>query len=110
VDPANHTTLVKRTVKIKPKGGPAIDVPQAPEQPAPAPEMKDGKDVIVLDLAGNIVPEDLGKYFKPGDYVLRVTLTDGVSGKSLDLNAPFSVTGPAPEAPKSAPPPPKKKS
>jgi GWxTD domain-containing protein len=113
VDPANRTTLVKRTVKIKPKGGPAIDVPQAPEQPAPAPEAKDGKDVIVLDLAANIVPEDVGKYFKPGDYTLRITLTDGVSGKSVEATAPFTVVGsaaPEPAAPKPAPKPaPKKK-
>jgi GWxTD domain-containing protein len=110
VDAAKRTTLVNRTVKIKPKGGPAIDVPQAPEQPSPAPETKDGKDVLVLDLAANIVPEDLGKYFKAGDYTLRLTFTDAVSGKTVEASAPFTVVGgpEPPAAPKPAAPPKKK--
>ncbi len=110
VDPAKRTTLVKRTVKIKPKGGPAIDVPQAPEQPSPAPETKDGKDVLVLDLAANIVPEDVGKYFRAGDYTLRLTFTDAVSGKTVEASAPFTVVGgpEPPPAPKPAAPPKKK--
>jgi hypothetical protein len=104
VDATNHTILVKRTLRIKPKGGgPAIDVPTPPEQPQPAPTLKDGKDVVVVDLAGAIVDE-LKQYFKSGDYTLRVVLTDGVSGKTLEQSVPFSITGGAETGKKEAAP------
>jgi hypothetical protein len=73
------------------------------------PEQKE-PGALVLDIAGGVVDSNLGHYFRPGDYELRLTLTDPGTQKKLDLVAPFTVTGtlPAP-APKAAAPPPKKK-
>ncbi len=95
VDPVKHTFLLKRTLKIKPRNGPAQEIPQPPEEPSPAPETKGG-GALVLDLAGEIVDSGLGQYFRAGDYQLILTITDGVSGKKVDLVAPFTVTGPPP--------------
>ncbi len=109
VDPVTRTITLKRTVKIKPKGQPAIEVPMPPEEPAKVPELKE-PGAVVLDIAGGIVESNLGQYFRPGDYELRLTLTDAATQKKLDLVAPFTVTGtlPAPP-PKPAAPAPKKK-
>jgi len=101
VDAAKKSMFLKRSLKIKPKNGPAIDVPGSAEQPTPVPEMKD-KGTLVIDLAGSIVDENLGEYFRPGEYELRVTIADQVSGKKLDVSAPFTLSGtlkpPAPAA------------
>ncbi len=94
VDPVSRTVTLKRTVKIKPKGQPAIDVPTPPEEPAKVPEDKE-PGALVLDIAGGVVESNLGQYFRPGDYELRLTLTDAASQKKLDLVAPFTVVGPA---------------
>ena len=102
VDPVTKTILVRRSMKVKPKSGPAIDVPQPPDEPAPAPDVKDAKMTLVLDLAGNIVENNLGQYFRPGEYELRFTVTDGVSGAKVEATAPFSVVGTLP-APGAAP-------
>lgn len=104
VDAATKKMLLKRIVKIKPKGGAPIDVPQPPEEPAPAPEYKD-KGAVVVDLAGGIVESNLGDYFRPGEYTLKVTIVDGE--KRVEAQAPFTVVGPA--APPPPPPAPKKK-
>lgn len=109
VDPVTRTITLKRTVKIKPKGQPAIEVPTPPEEPAKVPEQKE-PGAVVLDIAGGIVEANLGQYFKPGDYELRLTLTDSGTQKKLDLVAPFTVTGTLPaHPPKAAAPAPKKK-
>ena len=109
VDPVTRTITLKRTLKIKPKGQPAIDVPTPPEEPAKVPEQKE-PGAIVLDIAGGVVESNLGQYFKPGDYEIRLTLTDSATQKKLDLAAPFTVTGtlPAPPAPAAEPTPKKK--
>src|SRR5450830_642126 len=107
VDPVTRTITLKRTVKIKPKGQPAIDVPTPPEEPAKVPEQKE-PGAIVLDIAGGVVESNLGQYFKPGDYELRLTLTDSATQKKLDLAAPFTVTGTLPAAPPPAAAPKKK--
>lgn len=108
IDPANKTTFIKKTVKIKPKSGPAIDVPSAPDAPTPAPDLKDPKDALYLDVGANIVPEDLGNFFKPGDHTLKVTLTDVVTGKTVEASAPFTLVA-GPDTAKPAPAAPKKK-
>jgi GWxTD domain-containing protein len=108
VDPVTRTITLKRTVKIKPKGQPAIDVPTPPEEPAKIPEQKT-PGALVLDIAGGVVESNLGQYFKPGDYELRLTLTDAATQKKLELAAPFTVTGTLPAAPAPAAPAPKKK-
>ncbi len=109
VDPVTRTITLKRTVKIKPKGQPAIEVPMPPEEPAKVPEQKE-PGALVLDIAGGVVESNLGQYFRPGDYELRLTITDAATQKKLDLAAPFTVTGtlPAPPAPAAAPKPKKK--
>ncbi len=100
VDPVTRTITLKRTLKIKPKGQPAIEVPTPPEEPAKVPDQKE-PGAVVLDIAGGVVESNLGQYFRPGDYELRLTLTDTATQKKLDLVAPFTVTGtlPAPPAP-----------
>ena len=103
VDPVTRTITLKRTLKIKPKGQPAIDVPTPPEEPAKVPEAKE-PGAVVLDIAGGVVESNLGQYFKPGDYELKLTLTDSASQKKLDLAAPFTVTGTLPSAPAAAAP------
>lgn len=109
VDPVSRTITLKRTLKIKPKGQPAIDVPTPPEEPAKVPEQKE-PGALVLDIAGGVVDSNLGHYFRPGDYELRLTLTDAATQKKLDLVAPFTVTGTLPASPaKPAAPAPKKK-
>jgi GWxTD domain-containing protein len=108
-DPVTRTITLKRTVKIKPKGQPAIEVPMPPEEPAKVPEQKE-PGAIVLDVAGGVVESNLGQYFRPGDYELRLTVSDAATQKKLDLVAPFTVTGTLPAAPpKAAAPAPKKK-
>ena len=108
VDPVTRTVTLKRTVKIKPKGQPAIEVPTPPEEPAKVPEQKD-QGTLVLDIAGGVVESNLGQYLKPGDYELRLTLTEPTSQKKLDLATPFTVVGTsAPAAPAPAPAPKKK--
>lgn len=90
VDSTTHNLLLKRTVKIKPPTGTPVEVPQAPEDPTPAPDAKGG--AIVVDLAANIVDTKLSDYnFGPGKYVLMITINDGAS--ELKLDTPFTVTG-----------------
>jgi GWxTD domain-containing protein len=100
VDPATKTMFVKRSLKIKPKSGPAVDVPGNPDQPTPVPEMKD-KGAIVLDLAGAIVDENIGDYFRPGEFELICIVEDVVAKKTLKVSTPFSLSGTLkPAAPK----------
>jgi hypothetical protein len=61
--------------------------------------MKD-PGTLVVDLAGVIVDDNLGDYFRPGDYELRVVVTDQGSGKTLEAAAPFTL---APKAVAPAP-------
>jgi GWxTD domain-containing protein len=107
VDAVNRTVTLRRTIKLKPKGQPPIDVPTPPEEPAKVPDEKEN-GALVLDLAGGIIESNLGQYLKPNDYELRVTILDTASQKKLDLVAPFTVVGPAAPAPAAAPAPKKK--
>jgi GWxTD domain-containing protein len=97
VDPGTRTVLLRRSIRIKPKSGSAVEVPAGAEKPTPVPEMKDA-GTLVIDLAGVIVDDNLGDYFRPGDYELRVVVTDQGSGKKLEAAAPFTL------APKAAAP------
>jgi hypothetical protein len=99
VDPVTRTLTFKRSIRLKPKGQPAIEVPTPPEEPQKVPELKEG-GALVLDLAGGIIETNLGQYLKPNDYELRITILDTATQKKLDLAAPFTVVGPAtPPAP-----------
>ena len=102
IDPVTRKTALKRSIKIKPKSGSAVDVPLPPEEPSVVPESKEGAAAYVVDLAGNIVDAKLGDYFRPGEYELRVKVTDELLKKSLDAVVPFTVVGPPP-AEKAAP-------
>jgi hypothetical protein len=93
IDPVSRTVTLKRTVKIKPKGQPAIDVPTPQEEPAKLPDQKD-PGTLVIDIAGGVVESNLGQYLKPGDYELRLTLVEPTTQKKLDLATPFTVVGP----------------
>jgi GWxTD domain-containing protein len=98
IDAVSRTILLRRTIKIKPKGQPPIDVPTPPEEPSKVPERKEG-GALVLDLAGGVIESNLGQYLKPNDYELRVTILDTATQKKLDLVAPFTVVGSVPPAP-----------
>ncbi len=111
VDPATGKISLKRSIRIKPKTGAPIDVPLPPDEPIPVPPQTDPKapkQALVLDLAGAIVDANIGQYFKPGEYSLRLTVTDTVSGKTIEAASPFTVVGPATPAPSTAPAPKKK--
>ena len=93
VDAATKTVRLSRAVKIKPKGVPAMDVPQPVDQPVPVPEMKEG-ELLSIDVAAEVIQANLGEYLrKPGDYELRVAITDQVAQKTVDVAATFTVTG-----------------
>lgn len=94
MDPVTRTVSLKRTVRIKPKGQPAIEVPTPPEEPAKVPDQKE-LGTLVLDIAGGVVESNLGQYFQPGDYELRLTLTEPTTQAKLELATPFTVVGPA---------------
>jgi GWxTD domain-containing protein len=96
IDPVTRKTALKRSIKIKPKAGSAVDVPLPPEEPSVVPESKEGAGAYVVDLAGNIVDAKLGEYFRPGDYELRVKVTDELAKKTIEVSAPFTVVGPPP--------------
>jgi GWxTD domain-containing protein len=94
VDPATKTVRILRTVKIKPKGAPAIEVPQPADQPVTVPDSKDGADLLSLDVAAEVIQANLGEYLKkPGDYDLKVAITDQVAQKTIEASATFTVTG-----------------
>ena len=63
VDPVSRTVTLKRTIKLKPKGQPPIDVPTPPEEPQKVPDEKEG-GALVLDLAGGVIESNLGQYLK----------------------------------------------
>jgi GWxTD domain-containing protein len=107
VDPVSRTVTLRRTIKLKPKGQPPIDVPTPPEEPQKVPEDKEG-GALVLDLAGGVIESNLGQYLKANDYEMRITILDVATQKKLDLVAPFSVVGSAAPAPAPAPVPKKK--
>ena len=107
VDPVSRTLTLKRTIKLKPKGQPPIDVPTPPEEPQKVPPSQEG-GALVLDLAGGVIESNLGQYLKPNDYELRMTILDTVTLKKLDLVAPFSVVGSSAPAPTPAAAPKKK--
>ncbi|HEX7578442.1 MAG TPA: hypothetical protein VF580_00445, partial [Thermoanaerobaculia bacterium] len=103
IDPVTRKTGLKRSIRIKPKsGGSGTDVPLPPEEAPVIPESKDGVAAYVIDLAGNIVEAKLGDYFRPGDYELRIKVTDEIAKKSVETVSPFTVVGPPPaqKAPK----------
>lgn len=94
VDAATKTVRISRSVKIKPKGAPAIEVPQPADQPVAVPDSKDGAELISLDVAAEVIQSNLGEYLrKAGDYELKVAITDQVAQKTVEASATFTVIG-----------------
>ena len=94
VDTATKTIRLSRTVKIKAKGAPAMDVPQPKDDPIPVPDSKGPSGMLTLDVAAEVIQANLGEYLrKPGDYDLKVAITDQVSQKTIEASATFTVTG-----------------
>jgi hypothetical protein len=109
IDPVTRKTNLKRSIKIKPKNGMPQDVPLPPEEPSVIADVKPGETVVV-DMAGSIVDNNLGDYFKPGDLEFRLKITDSILNKTIEVMAPFTIVGPPPKAaPAPAAPPQKKK-
>jgi GWxTD domain-containing protein len=96
MDPSSRTVRIARTVKIKPPGEPAVEVPQPADQPIPVPKLDDKEKpgMLTVDLAANLIETDLGQYFRrPGDYILQVFITDVVSKKTAEASATFTISG-----------------
>ncbi len=97
VDPTSKTMRLSRTVKIKAKGAPAMDVPQPADDPIPVPDSKEPRGILTVDLAAVLIDSNLGEYLrKAGDYDLKVSITDEVSKKTVETSATFTVTGTLP--------------
>jgi GWxTD domain-containing protein len=97
VDPATKTVRLSRTVKLKAKGSPAMDVPQPADDPIPVPDSKGPSGVLTIDVAAVLIETNLGEYLrKPGDYDLKVSITDEVSKKTAEASTTFTVTGTLP--------------
>ncbi len=97
VDPATKTVRLSRTVKIKAKGTPAMDVPQPKDEPIPVPDSKEAPGILTVDVAAALIDGNLGEYLRTaGDYDLKVSITDEVSKKTVETSATFTVTGTLP--------------
>lgn len=97
VDPVSKTVRLSRIVKIKPKGAPAMDVPQPKDDPIPVPDSKEPPGILTVDVAAALIDGNLGEYLrKAGDYDLKVSITDEVSKKTAETSATFTVTGTLP--------------
>lgn len=99
VDPAAKTVSLSRAVKLKPKGAPSMDIPQPQDPPIPAPDRKDKEagGILTVDLSTVLIETRLGEYLrKPGEYEVRVVVTDNVSKKTAEGSATFVVTGTLP--------------
>jgi hypothetical protein len=58
------------------------------------PDSKDGTELISLDVAAEVIQANLGEYLrKPGEYDLKVAITDQVAQKTIETSATFTVTG-----------------
>jgi hypothetical protein len=99
VDPATKTVSLSRTVKLKPKGAPAVDLPQPQDPPIPIPDLKgeDAKGLLTVDVSVVLIETRLGEYLRrPGEYEIRVVMTDTVSKKTAEGSGTFVVTGTLP--------------
>ena len=97
VDPLSKTVQLSRSVKIKAKGSPAMDVPQPADPPIPVADSKDPTAILSVDVAAALIDANLGEYLKKaGEYDLKVSITDEVSKKTAETSATFTVTGTLP--------------
>jgi GWxTD domain-containing protein len=100
VDPTTKSVSLSRTVKLRPKGAPWMDLPQPQDPPIPVPERKaeDGrKGLLSVDVSALLIETRLGEYLrKPGDWEIKVAITDNVSKKTAEGTGSFVVTGALP--------------
>lgn len=99
IDPATKSVSLSRSVKLKPKGSPAMELPQPQDPPirVPDPKEKDAKGILTVDVSAILIETRLGEYLKkPGEYELKVIMTDQVSKKTAEASATFVVTGTLP--------------
>lgn len=99
VDPATKTISLSRTVRFRPKGAQWSDVPQPQDPPTPAPDRKDQASggILTVDVSAVLIETRLGEYLKkPGDYEIKVAVTDNVSKKKAEAATTFVVTGTLP--------------
>ncbi len=104
VDPITKKTGLKREIKIKSKGQMPQTVPLPPDEPSVVLDSGDPTTTIVLDMAGAIVDNNLGDYFRSGETEFRIKIIDTILNKTLEATATFNIAGPppgqAPAAPK----------
>jgi GWxTD domain-containing protein len=93
VDPATKKAFIKRTLRIQPKGRPAVDLPSPPDEPMALPEAA-GSGAVILDLAGTVADNNIGDYFRPGDYTFRVIVEDAVKKTKLEVSEAFTLLAP----------------
>jgi GWxTD domain-containing protein len=97
VDPATKSVRLSRTVKLKAKGAPAMDLPQPVDEPIPIPDSKGPAGILTIDVAAALIETNLGEYLrKPGEYDLKISITDEVSKKTAEASTTFTVTGTLP--------------
>jgi GWxTD domain-containing protein len=107
IDPATKTVSVSRTVKLKPKGSPPVDIPQPQDPPVKVPDAKDrdAKGIVTLDVSAVLIETRLGEFLRrAGEYEIKVVVTDNVSKKTAEGSATFVVTGTLPPKTGTAPP------
>ena len=99
VDPATKSVTLARTVKLRAKGSPWMDLPQPQDPPIKVPDRKEGdpKGLLTVDESAVLIEARLGEYLRrPGEYELKVDLTDTVSKKTAEGSTTFVVTGTLP--------------
>ena len=96
VDPATKTVSLSRTVRLKPKGSTGMDLPQPQDPPVAVPDRK-GKDaagILTVDISAALIETRLGDYLKkPGEYEIKIVVTDNLSKKKAEASGTFFVTG-----------------
>jgi hypothetical protein len=76
-----------------------MDVPQPQDPPVkvPDPKGRDAKGLLTVDVSAVLIETRLGEYLrKPGEYEIKVAVTDNVSKKTVEGSATFVVTGTLP--------------
>ena len=99
VDPATKSVSLSRSVRFRPKGAQWSDVPQPQDPPTPVPDRKDQASggILTVDVSAVLIETRLGEYLKkPGDYEIKVVVTDNVSKKKAEASTTFVVTGTLP--------------
>ncbi|MGH9366660.1 MAG: GWxTD domain-containing protein [Thermoanaerobaculia bacterium] len=90
VDPSTKKAFVKRTIRIQPKAGASIEVPSSPDEPVAVKDPEAG-GAVVLDVAGTVAENNIGDYFRPGDYTLKLTVEDVVKKSKIEVSHPFTL-------------------